>query len=185
MALSTRLAAYIEGLQITQGRRVGQPVKLLAWQRRFLRGAFRPGVQDAALSLGRSNGKSTLMAALGAACVDEGGPLVSPRADNIVCASSFSQSRIVFDHIVAFMQPTFERFGVGPGYRYRKQDTQNAATILDTSNGAQIRCIGSDPSRAHGLAFRLAICDELSEWPAGQIDRMLSAILTARGKNRG
>ena len=185
MTLASRLAAYIQRLTVTQGRYAGQPVKLLAWQKKFLRGAFRPGVQDAALSLGRSNGKSTLMAALGAACVDEGGPLVSRMADNVVIASSFSQSKIVFDHIVAFMQPTFARYGVGPGHRYRKQDTQNAATILDTSNGAKIRCIGSDPARAHGLAFRLAICDELSEWPDGSIDRMLAAILTARGKIEG
>ena len=35
------------------------------------------------------------------------------------------------------------------------------------------------------MGFRLALCDELSEWPDGQIDRMMSAILTARGKIEG
>ena len=115
--------------------------------------------------------------------MDINAPLVAPRADNVVIASSFAQAKIIHNHALAFLAPTFARYGVGaPHGRYRVNDTVNSATIRDTVTGASLRCIGSDPSRAHGLAFRLALCDELSEWPDGQIDRMLSAILTARGK---
>ena len=53
MTLASELAAYIEGLTISQGRHAGQKFVLLPWERRYLRGAFKPGVMDAALSLAR------------------------------------------------------------------------------------------------------------------------------------
>ena len=45
--LAADLAAYIEGLILTQGRQAGNPFILLPWQRRFLKGAFRDGVAAA------------------------------------------------------------------------------------------------------------------------------------------
>ena len=57
MTLAKRLEAYIQGLVISQGRLAGQPFKLLPWQRRYLRGAFKPGVMDAALESWTWRGK--------------------------------------------------------------------------------------------------------------------------------
>ena len=37
------LIDYIESLEITQGRRAGERVELMPWERRFLRGAFASG----------------------------------------------------------------------------------------------------------------------------------------------
>ena len=68
------LERYIEGLEVSQGAGVGAALALLPWERRFLRRAFRPAVQTAALTVARGNGKSTLAAAIAAAAVD--GPLV-------------------------------------------------------------------------------------------------------------
>ena len=45
--------------------------------------------------------------AIAAATVDVDGPLVAPRAENIVVASSFEQGMIAFRHILSFLQPTF------------------------------------------------------------------------------
>ena len=56
--LAADLAAYIEGLTLSQGREAGQPFKLLPWQRRFLKGAFKPDVADAALSVGEGLGQN-------------------------------------------------------------------------------------------------------------------------------
>ena len=41
----TELARYIEGLTISQGAGLAEPFALLPWERRFVRRAFRPGVQ--------------------------------------------------------------------------------------------------------------------------------------------
>ncbi len=151
MTLAADLERYIRGLTISQGRYAGAPFDLHNWQRRFLKGAFKPGVMDAALTLARGGGKTTFTAALGAATVDVDGPLVEPRAESVIVASSFEQAMIAFRHTLAFMQPTFERWGVGKGGRYRVQDSVNRASITDTDTGAMLRCIGSDPARAHGL----------------------------------
>ena len=180
MTLAARLADYIENLTISQGRYAGQKFILLPWERRYLRGAFKPGVMDAALSLGRGGGKTTFVAAIAAATVD--GPLVAPRAENIVVASSFEQGMIAFRHILSFLQPTFEKYGVGAAHRFRVQDSANRASITDTKTGAMLRVVGSDPARAHGLAPALVLADEVAVWPKGNVEAMVSVLMTSRGK---
>ena len=105
------LIRHIEGLEISQGQGVGERVRLFPWERRFLRGAFEQDVSTAALSVARGNGKSTLLGAVAAATVD--GPLVQRRAETVVVASSFSQSRIIFEHVLAFLRSVIERDGDG------------------------------------------------------------------------
>ena len=100
------LENYVAGLRISQGEGAGGPFVLLPWQKRLLRGAFAPSVQTAAVSVGRGNGKTTLFAATAAAAVD--GPLVRPRGETVVVASSFGQSRILFEHARAFLAPVLD-----------------------------------------------------------------------------
>ena len=184
MTLATELAAYIETLTISQGRHAGQPFKLLPWEKRFISGSFKDGVMDAALSLGRGNGKSTLVSAIAAATVDVDGPLQSPRAESVIVASSFEQGMICFRHVLSFLQPTLQRHGIGPKGRYRLQDSANRAQIVDQETGSMLRCVGSDPARSHGIAPRLILLDEAAQFPQGNIDRMVASLETSRGKSR-
>ncbi|MCY3608986.1 MAG: terminase large subunit [Acidimicrobiaceae bacterium] len=170
------LLQYVEGLTLTQGPRAGQRFELLGWERRFLRGAFAAGVGEAALTVGRGGGKSTLTAAIGAAAVD--GPLAMPRAEAIVAASSFAQARIVFGHALAFLGGEDRR-------RYRIADSPQAARIEDRETGSALRCIGSDPRRAHGLAPVLVIADEGAQWSPGLGERLIAALRTSMGKIDG
>ena len=147
------------------------------WQRRFLRGAFDQP-DDAALTMGRGGGKTTFLAAVAAAAVDVGGPLVTPAAETLVVASSFEQGLICYRHILRFLAPTFEEHGK----RFRINDSQSRASVLDRESGASVRVVGSDPRRLHGAAPRLLIYDEMAQWPPGQIDAMLAALETSRGK---
>ena len=173
------LEAYIEGLVIPQGRFQGQPFRLFPWQKRFLRGAFAQP-DDAALTVSRGAGKSTFIAAIAAACVD--GPLVEPNAESLIIASSFDQGLLVWRHVLRLLGPMMERDGVGVKGRFRLQDSANRATLTDTRTGAMLRVQGSDPRRLHGAAPRLLIGDELAQWPPAQIDAMLAALETSRGK---
>ena len=174
------LARYIEGLTISQGAGLDESFKLLPWERRFVRRAFRPGVQTAALTVARGNGKSTLAAAIAAAAVD--GPLVQRRAEALVVASSFQQSRIIFEACRAFLDPVLIRDGVGPRGRFRIQDSINVASIEDRRTGARVRCIGSDPARAHGRAPSLVLADEPAKWIASKSEAMAVALRTGLGK---
>ncbi len=170
---------YVQRLKISQGPLAGQPVRLLPWERRFLKGAFRPDVTTAALTIGRGNGKSTLTAGIGAACLD--GPLAQPGAETIVVASSFQQARIIFEHCKAFLSEKLE----SAPKDWRIQDSTNQAAITYRPLNSRLRCIGSDPRRAHGLAPALVLADEPAQWEPGQSDKMLSALLTAQGKIAG
>ena len=132
------ISDYISGLVIGQGRHAGQPFKLLAWQRRFLSGAFGQP-DDAALSMGRGNGKSTFTAAIACATVDVDAPLVEPMAETLIVASSFDQGLLNFRHMLHFLQPAFEKYGTGPRGRFRIQDSANRGDdhgSRDRSDGA-------------------------------------------------
>ena len=176
MTLATDLARYIEGLTLSQGRYAGEPFRLLPWQKKFLKGAFKPGIADAALSVGRGAGKSTFVGAIGCAAIE--GPLMLPRAESVVVASSFEQAMICWRHVLAFLEGKYDDVR----QRFRVQDSVNRASITNRETGAMLRLIGSDPARAHGLAPALIVADELAQWPHGNIGRMLAALETSRGK---
>ena len=162
-------------LTVSQGRRAGEPLTVLPWQRRFVGGAFAPGVQSAGLSVARGNGKSTLLA--GVACAALDGPLAVPRGEVLIVAASYQQGRVCFDHILAFMADK-----LADKSQWRVQDTMQVASITHRQTGASVRVLGSDPRRAHGLAPVLVLCDEPAQWPESTGERMVAALRTAAGK---
>ena len=174
----TDLLAYLSGLVVTQGRNAGRPLVILPWQRRFLRGALAPDVGEAALSVARGNGKTTLLA--GVACAALDGPLMVPRGETIVVAASYQQGRVAFDHALAFMGDKLADRKV-----WRIWDTAQQAAIENRETGARLRVIGSDPRRAHGLAPVLVLADEPTQWPSSTGERMRAALLTGLGKVPG
>ncbi len=174
------LEAYLSGLTITQGRRAGEGLTVLPWQRRFVRGAFAPGAGTAALSVARGNGKTVLVAGIAAAAID--GPLAVPRGETIIVASSFAQACIAFDHVCHFLGDKLR-----DRKRYRFWQTGQLAKVEDKQTGATIivRALGSDPKRAHGLAPSLILADEPAQWPNHTGERMLAALRTSMGKQPG
>ena len=63
------LTQYVSALRITQGAGLGEPFRILPWQRQFLRGLVGTD-GDCALSIGRGNGKTSLAAAIALAHLD-------------------------------------------------------------------------------------------------------------------
>ena len=68
---------------------------------------------------------------------------------------------------------------------WRRQDSQNMATLEYRPTGARVRCIGSDPTRAHGLRPFLVLADEGGQWEQGKAEAMVSALRTGLGKTPG
>ena len=134
------------------------------------------------MSMGRGNGKTTFAAGIACAAVDVDGPLVEPMAECLLVASSFDQGLIAFRHMLHFLQPSFEKYGVGPGGRFRIQDSANRATITNRTTGAMVRVLGSDPRRLHGAAPSILVFDEIAQWPPERVGPMLAALKTSRGK---
>ena len=177
MTRGQRVTRWLEALTVTEGPRAGEPLRLLPFQRRFVRGMLKH--DEAALSVARGNGKSTLAASL-AACAFCG-PLAQPRGQIIMVASSFPQALVPFRHTVWFLRPVFD----ADPRRWRVIDNSHDARIEDRVSGMTMRAVGSDPRRAHGLAPTLVIADEPAQWPTNDGDRMHAAMVTGLGKHAG
>ena len=184
-ALSTRIMEYIEALTLSGGDRDGELFRLMAWQRRFIRGAFASGRGgDAALSLGRGGGKSALCAALACCVADPAGPLHRRRGEVVCVAAALTQSRIVFEDARDFLA---RRYGSEHLDRadWRLNDTVNVAHLEHKATGSRVRCIGSDPKTMHGLRPALVLADEPAQWDPAKADRAVAALRTSLGKQPG
>lgn len=181
-SLGTRIIGYLETLTCAGGDRDGEQFVVLPWEGRFIRGAFGQD-GDAALSVSRGNGKTAVVAGIASAVVDPDGPLHGRRREAVCCASSFDQSRVIFEDVQAFLRG--RGHDLSDRKTWRVQDSANRATVEHSPSGARVRCIGSDPKRAHGLRPFLMLADEPAQWEQNSRDAMLAAIRTGLGKVPG
>ncbi|WP_425155499.1 terminase large subunit domain-containing protein [Candidatus Palauibacter sp.] len=163
-ARAKAVIGWLGALTITEGPRAGERFEVLPFQRRFVRGLVANA--EAGLSVGRGCGKTTLAAAL-AACATAG-PLAAVRAQTIIVASSLGQARIAFNHARWFLRPIIER----DPKRWRVIEHSHECRIEDRRTGTNLRALGSDPRRAHGLAPKLVIADEPAQWPVNHGQRV-------------
>ena len=175
---SKALERYLEGLTITQGPLAGEPLRLMPWQKKLLRLFDAPG--DFALSTPRAAAKTSTLSGIACAAIDEDGPLMQPRGEVVIAASSFAQAKIDFEHVRAFLT---EKYGGKLDSKvWRILDTSQLASIEHRPTGARVKCLGSDPARAHGLAPSMVLADEPAQWDINKADRMVAALRTAQGK---
>ena len=177
--LGRELVEWLGKLTLSGGDLDGQPFTVWPWERKFILGTFGQS-GDSSLSLGRGNGKSGFCAALAAAVVCPGAPLHGTRRDVVCVASSFQQARVIFEDVLSYVR------GLGHDLAdrglWRRQDSANQATLEYRPTGARVKCVGSDPKRAHGLRPYLVLADEGGQWEAGKSDSMISALRTGLGK---
>ena len=174
--LADELTAYLEALTITQGFGAGLPMFVMPWEERFLRGTFTPDVGTSALTLGRNNGKTGFVGALGAAAVT--GPLAQPRAEVALVAASFKQARLLFGHAKAYLRPEWERHPRD----WRVSDTSNLARLEHRPTGIVLTAHAAKAETIHGLAPSLALLDEPAQWPAEESEGLLAGITSGMGK---
>ena len=113
-----------------------------------MRGAFADGVGTAALSVAQWQRQDRrLSPGVAAAALD--GPLVVPRGETLIVASSHSRK---VDNRLCARRRFHGRQALKDRARWRLwQSGQMLAKIEDRETGASVRCLGSDPRRAHGL----------------------------------
>ena len=144
------------------------------FQARFLRAATAPGINLAALSLPRGNGKSRLAAFLIERILTPTDPLFRPGTESVLVAASIEQARIVFRFARAVLEPTGA---------YRFVDSVTRCGITHVPTGTRLRIIGSNGKTAMGLVNTpWAICDEPGAWESTGGQLLFDAIETAKGK---
>ena len=147
---------------------------LRPFQRRFIRAATRPGIDTAALSLPRGNGKSALAGHLVSRILTESDPLFRPGTESVLCAASIEQARIVFRFARETLEPTGE---------YRFLDSHTRIGIVHKATNTRLRVIGSNGKTAMGLVgCPWVICDEPGAWEVNGGTLLHDAVETAKGK---
>ena len=172
---------FMETLIVSQGPDTGKTLKLMDWQKDFIRGIYAPTTSTAALSVPRGNGKTTLISAIAAAAFI--GPNATPGSEIVLVAGSFQQAKIAFSHLRAFIEPyMYSGSKDSSGRDWRCVDNNSGAEIIFRPERKAIKVKAANPKGAHGLAPTMVICDEPAQWPPNFSDAMVSALITAMGK---
>ena len=149
-------------------------MELRVFQKRFIRGAFAPGIDCACLSLPRGNGKSWLAGHLLTRCMSPGDPLHQSGAEYLLLAASLEQARIAF---------RFTRGDLEPCGDYRFIDSVTRLGITHKPSNTKLRVLSSNSKSAFGIVgCPLLLADEPGAWETTGGQLMADAILTAQGK---
>ena len=149
-------------------------MELRPFQKRFVKGALAPGVDVAALSIPRGNGKSWLAAHLLERGLTPGDPLHVPGGEYILCAASLEQARLCFRFVRAALEPR-------GGYTF--VDASNRIGIRHTASKTVLRVMSSNAKGAFGIVGTpLIVADEPGAWEVVGGQMMNDAIVTALGK---
>ena len=149
-------------------------IELRPFQRRFVASALAPGVDTAALSIPRGNGKSWLAAHLLTRCLTPGDDLHVPGAEYLLCAGSIEQARLCFRFTRSDLEPTGE---------YRFLDSATRIGITHKASNTRLRVLSSNGRTAMGIVgCPLLVADEPGSWEVVGGELMHDAIQTAQGK---
>lgn len=172
--LSSLVVQFIEQyLRLPEGHAVGQPMRLMDWQREFLVAVFdNPhGTRRAILSVGRKASKSTLVAALLLAYVV--GPLARQNSQVYSAALSREQASVVFALMAKMVR-------MNPELAEHISIRDSAREMLCTLTGVRFRALSADANTAMGLS-PIAFCLDEAGQVGGPQFPLFDALHTAQG----
>lgn len=174
MTRGEKVCAFIEKYcVIPEGSKVGQPIKLAEFQRRFILAVYdNPvGTRRAYLAIARKNGKSALIACLLLAHLV--GPEARQNSQLVSGARSRDQAALVFNlaaKMVQFSEELSKLVRIIP----------SGKRLIGLPMNTEFKALAADGTTAHGLSPVLAILDEVGQVRGAQ-DAFIDAITTAQG----
>ena len=159
-------------LKVPSGPLRGQPFKVPQWQRDWISGALGPGIREAALSCGRKNGKSGLVAALVLAHLH--GPLYRPDWRCVVVSLT--------GQLAAELRDAIERTAAISGLGLTVKRSPPPGHIIGPG-GTRVDILASDKATGHAVGADLSIIDEGGLIPESGRDLWGAVYSSISGRN--
>lgn len=156
-----------------EGQHVGKPIKLAAFQKKFIREIYdnKSGTRRAYLSIARKNGKTAVIAGIALAHLI--GPEAKQNSQIVSGARSREQAAQVFNYASKMIQLSPTLSGI-------VRIVPSGKRLIGLPLNVEYRALAADGTTAHGLSPVLAILDEVGQVKGPQ-DDFIDAITTAQG----
>lgn len=169
-----RVIAFVEKYCLApEGDKIGEPLKLLPFQKKFILEIYdNPvGTHTAYLSIARKNGKTALIAAILLAHLV--GPEAVQNSQIVSGAQSKEQAAVVFElaRKMVEMSPVLSKL---------VKIQPSGKRLIGIARNVLYRALAAEGKTAHGLSPILAILDEVGQ-VVGPTDKFVSAITSAQG----
>lgn len=174
MTRGEKVIAFIEHFcKVPEGSKVGQPLKLADFQKKFILEIYdnKHGTKRAYLSIARKNGKSGLIAGLLLA------HLVGPEAKHNSQIVSGARSR---DQAALVFKLASKMVAQSPELQKVVKVIPSSKILVGLNRNVEYRALAADGTTAHGLSPALAILDEVGQVKGPQ-DDFIDAITTSQG----
>lgn len=157
--------------RIPEGRDVGKPVKLRAWQKRIIRQIYDSPTRQALISFGRKNAKTTLAGFL--CLLHLVGPEARANSQLYSAAQSREQAAVLFNLMAKMvrMSPDLSEYVVV---------RDSAKQLFCEQLGTLYRALSAEASTAYGLSPVFVVHDELGQ-VVGPRSQLYEALETAQG----
>ena len=177
MKISDRIIAFAETLRVPDGALAGQPVVLRGWQKDIICQIYDPIgpdsmrlVRQALLTLGRKNGKTSLIAILCLAHLC--GPAAVQRGELYSVAFDREQAAQVFKYMRGMIEQDEELSD-------RLNIIYSSKKIEDSASGSVYQALSAESRSKHGKSSSFIIFDELSQF--GRQRELYDVMMTSRG----
>ena len=174
MTRGEKVIAFIERYcRVPEGAKVGQPIELAEFQKRFIQAVYSNpvGTRRAYLAIARKNGKSALIACLLLAHLV--GPEAKLNSQLVSGARSRDQAALVFNLAAKMVQ-------LNPELAKRVRVVPSGKRLIGLTMNTEYKALAAEGTTAHGLSPVLAILDEVGQVKGPQ-DDFIDAITTAQG----
>ncbi len=178
MTRGERVIAFVERYcLVPEGTLLGKPVRLLAFQRKFILDVYDnpAGTSRAYLSIARKNGKTGLIACLLLAHIV--GPEAYQNGRIVSGARSRKQAAEVFNYAAKMVM-------MSPELTKLARIVPSAKMIVGLAKNVEYQASSAEAKSAHGGSPILAILDEVGQIK-GPTDDFVEAIETSQGAYEG
>jgi len=156
--------------RIPEGKYVGQPVRLSAFQKKVIRGIYDSQTRMAIISFGRKNAKTTLAGFL--CLLHTAGPEAVPNSQLYSAAQSREQASILFNLMTKIVR-------MSPDLSSVMAIRESAKVLVCGELGTTYRALSAEASTAYGLSPVFVVHDELGQ-VVGPRSQLFEALETAQ-----